>query len=104
MVDKDGSFEYSPVRMVNNSGSFYVSVRPNPVKTMLQVEVPGDKKTSLQIQIISQDGKVLISQQWNVNEGTAMQTLNVSTLQSGSYFLKMTSGDKDQIVVKFEKL
>ena len=104
MVDKDGRFEYSPVRVVSNGGSFYVSVRPNPVKNMLQVEVTGDKKTSLQIQIISQDGKVLISQQCNLNEGTAIKILNVSTLQSGSYFLKMTSGDKDQIVVKFEKL
>ena len=104
IVDKDGRFEYSPVRTINNSGNFYISVYPNPAKDKLQVQIESDKNTTLQVQVVAQDGKVLISQQWNVNEGTAIKILNVSALQSGSYFLKMTSGDKDQIVVKFEKL
>ena len=104
MVDKDGQFTYSSVRSINNSGTFSVSIYPNPAKDKLKVNVESDKKANLQIQIISQDGKPLISKQWNLNEGTAIKTLNVSTLQSGNYFLKITEGDKKQIVVKFEKL
>ena len=104
IIDRDGKFEYSPIRVVNNSGSFYVSIHPNPVKDRMQVEIAGEKKTTLQMQIISQDGKTLISQQWNVNEGTTMKPVNVSALQSGSYFLKLTGDKKEVSVVKFEKL
>ena len=109
MVDKDGRFEYSPVRVINNSSNFYVSAHPNPVKDILQVEIVSDKKAALQMQIISQDGKVLMSELWNPPSGGRGAALNVSALQSGSYFLRVTSlnppsGGRGAVVVKFAKL
>lgn len=104
MIDKDGSFTYSPIRVVNNSGSFYVSVYPNPVNDKLQVNIESDKKATLQMQVLTQDGKAVLSATWSVNEGSAIKTINTSTLQSGSYFLRITSADKERSVVKFNKL
>ena len=109
MVDKDGRFEYSPVRVISNNSSFYVSAHPNPVKDILQVEIVSDKKAALQMQIISQDGKVLMSELWNPPSGGRGAALNVSALQSGSYFLRVTSlnppsGGRGAAVVKFAKL
>ena len=93
--------------MVNNVGSFSVSIYPNPVKDQLQVQVTSDCKLMLQVQVVSQDGKVVMVDTWNVQEGTTTQKLNVSALQSGSYILKVASlnppsGGRE--AVKFEKL
>lgn len=102
MIDRDGSFTYSPVRVISNSGGLSVSVYPNPLKDRLQAVIESDKKATLQIQIIGQDGKVVLSTMWSVNEGSSAKTINISALQSGSYFLRV--GGEEQRVVKFEKL
>ena len=109
MVDKDGSFEYSPVRVISNNSSFYVSAHPNPVKDVLQVEIVSDKQTTLQMQLVAHDGKVITNATWKVNEGSTTKTINTSMLQSGSYFLRVTSlnppsGGRGAAVVKFAKL
>ena len=104
MVDKDGQFAYSPVRMLNNSGSFFVSIYPNPAKDNLQVQVDSYKKTTLQIQVLSADGKVLLSNNTTTIEGSILRSINISSLQKGNYYLKATTAEKDEQVVKFEKL
>ena len=106
MMDKDGKFEYSPVRMVNNSGSLNVTVYPNPANDNLQVLIDSDKKTNLQWKILSSDGKFVLSNSFIVNKGSNLRSINLKALLKGSYFLKMASatGDKEKQVVKFEKL
>ena len=104
MVDKDAQFTYSTVRMLNNSGSFYVSIYPNPAKDNLQVQIDSDKKTALQIQVLSADGKVLMSSQTNASEGSILRSINISALPKGSYFLKVTIAERDEQMVRFEKL
>ena len=104
MVDRDGSFTYSPVRTVNNSGNFYVSLYPNPAKVKVQVQVESEKRMDLQVQVLSMDGKVMLLDKWTVSEGTATKSINIASLAEGSYYLKVSSGDKEQSVMKFEKL
>ena len=113
MVDKDGQFTYSPVRMLNNSGSFFVSIYPNPAKDNLQVQIDSDKKTTLQLQVLSLDGKVILSKSTTAAEGSILRNISISALSKGSYLLKVisslnppTAGMEVQYeqVVKFEKL
>lgn len=104
MMDKDGKFTYSPVRSVNNTRSFYVSVYPNPAKDKLQLQIESDKKETLQVQVVSQDGKVLLSNELTIQQGNSVQALNISALSAGHYFLRVTSVDKEKSVVKFEKM
>ena len=103
MVDKDAQFTYSTVRMLNNSGSFYVSIYPNPAKDNLQVQIDSDKKTTLQLQVLSADGKVLLSNNTTATEGSILRSINIGALAKGSYFLKATTADKNEQLVKFEK-
>ena len=103
MVDKDGAFTYSPVRTVNNSGTFSISISPNPAKDNLRLQINNDKKTTLQSQIFSQDGKVVFSNSFAATEGSILRNINISSLSKGSYFLKVTSIEKEENVIKFEK-
>ena len=103
IIDKDGRSEYSPVRMVNNNGSFSVRIYPNPVKDKLQVMVESEKKANLLIQILTQDGRLIQATHWLIEEGNTIKSLHVEGLRSGSYFLKVML-DKEEQVIKFEKV
>ena len=104
MIDKDGQFTYSPVRKLNNSETFSVSIYPNPAKDNLQIQIDSYKKTAMQLQVLSMDGKVILSNSVTVAEGSILQSINITALVNGSYFLKAITTDKDEQVVKFEKL
>ena len=117
MIDRDGQFTYSPIRMINNSGTFSLSIYPNPAKDHLQLQIDNDKKSTLQIQILSAVGKVLLSNTTTTAEGSILRIINISTLPKGSYLLKVFSlnppslvpyslqgeGREAESVVKFEK-
>ena len=103
MIDNDGQFTYSPVRVINNNGSFFVSIYPNPAKDNLQVQIDSDKKMALQIQVLSADGKVMLSNSLTAAEGSILRSINIGALAKGSYFLKATTADKNEQLVKFEK-
>lgn len=104
IVERDGGFSYSPVRMVNNSSDVVVKVYPNPAKEKLQVSIESNNATQLQMQVVDAVGKVISSATWQANEGASLKTINISSLQTGSYYLKLTSDDGGPQMVKFVKL
>ena len=114
MLDKDGSFTYSPIRSLSNyNSSLTITLFPNPAKDNLQVQIESDKKSLLQALIISADGKVLLSKNITAQEGSTLQSINISTLPKGSYLLKILSSLNPSLegreaqgeqVLKFEKL
>lgn len=104
IINKDGSYEYSAIRTINNTGSFAVSIYPNPVGNILSLKIDAEKKENLQLQIADVEGKVLLYQQLRADAGSAIKTINTTSLKGGSYFVKITSATKEQWVMKFEKL
>ncbi len=104
MVDKDGRFTYSPIRMINNNGIFSVNIYPNPAKDKLQLQIDSDKPITLKMDIITQDGKIVLSNNISATEGSILRSVNISSLQNGTYFLRITFGENEQSVVKFEKV
>ena len=104
MKDKDGKFTYSPVRMIGNNSSYHLSVYPNPAKDNLQIQIDSDMKTALQMQVLSMDGKVILSNSVGASEGSVLRSMNISSLPKGTYILKVISTDKYDQLVKFEKI
>ena len=104
MFEKDGRFTYSPIRLVNNSSTFEVSLYPNPAKTKLQVNIESDKDATVQYEIISQGGQIQLSSSWTVQEGSNSKSFSVTNLPTGQYFLRISLSNKEQSVLKFEKL
>jgi ELWxxDGT repeat protein len=96
MVDKDGKFSYSKIASVQMlpNGKLIV-VYPNPVKDKLVV-VANNALSSAVIKVTDQSGKIILTQRLeNVQAGT-MNTINVSTLSSGVYYLQVISNDNKQ--------
>jgi SdrD B-like domain/Secretion system C-terminal sorting domain len=89
-VDKDGKFEYSEIRRVNFGRAGAISIYPNPAKNDVNITVTGaiiNKPAT--ISIIAMDGKIL--QQKRINAMSQTETINVSTLSSGKYIIRIVT-------------
>jgi hypothetical protein len=104
LIDKEGSYTYSYVRSLNNKSIFTVSVYPNPAKEKLHMQIESDKKMNLQLQVLGQDGKIILSNELRLQQGRSVSSINVSSLPAGHYFVKLTYEGKEQSVQKFEKM
>ncbi|MBQ4819162.1 RICIN domain-containing protein [Aquimarina sp. MMG016] len=84
---------------IENFESAKLLVFPNPTNTDLNFKIPKTFfKNTANIKIYSITGKLIMNQ--SVSEDFA--TLNVENLTSGSYFIKITSGDQ-QLISRFQK-
>jgi uncharacterized delta-60 repeat protein len=91
MIDKDGKFEYSPVRIVNNSGNFYVTIYPLPAKNRLNIQVQSNKTEKAQILVTDISGKTLITSSVSLSVGVNNTFINLQSPSKGVYFLKIVT-------------
>lgn len=80
MVDTDGSFSYSPVKIVTLNATRLLTVYPNPAKHFVTVKGLAANGT---IQLVSFDGKVVRQ----LNTTSASVTINLDDLPSGMYII-----------------
>jgi hypothetical protein len=62
IVDFDGSYKYSPVRMINVSGTIAVNIYPNPVKDLLYISISREDGKPSDVRIINAFGQQLWQQ------------------------------------------
>ncbi len=91
MIDRDGKFDYSSVRIVNNSGSFNVQVYPLPAKGRLNIQVQSNKTEKAEILVTDISGKTLIINSISLAAGVNNTFINVQSLIKGAYFLKIVT-------------
>ncbi len=88
IVDNDGSFKYSPVRLVTVASSVVVNVYPNPVKDILSISVSRQDAKTSDVRIINAFGQQLWQQKVN---GTV--TVETKMWASGMYIVQVDEGD-----------
>ncbi len=103
MVDKDGRFEYSPVRRLNNKRGMDAGVYPNPATETIYVRVENVQSKQMQVEVMSAEGKVLQTQQMTVNNGVSVAPVNISSLSKGSYLVRLTGNQGETQVLRFTK-
>jgi pectinesterase len=99
IIDKDGSFKYSKVIVVNNKLKNQLTVYPNPASNEITVNYIKANSNST-IAIASIDGRNLITHQ--LIAGTTQTTIDISKLSSGTYFLTI-NGIVEKNTIKFIK-
>ncbi len=79
----------------------YINLSPNPVRDQLNIEFnSGDVSGDMNIEIVGLDGKIIRQATVNAIEGVNRETLDVSTLAEGMYFVHLFQG-KRKITQKF---
>ncbi len=96
MVNKDGSFTYSGVLLVNKNGVHNISILGNPVTSNINLNISDDNASAYNLSLYSSDGKILNTQVFNHPGGTSKVTMNVPSSAKGICLLKVTNGTTTQ--------
>jgi zinc-dependent metalloproteinase lipoprotein len=93
-VDNDGKFSYSnTITVMYLADGSFVNVYPNPVKSMLTIQLNDVSNGETKISIATTEGKVIY--QSKVNTGTSQ--INTSNWSKGVYVLKVIKNEKQTV-------
>jgi uncharacterized delta-60 repeat protein len=104
MQDVDGNYKYSKVLTIKFDGQLTTNMQvyPNPVKDLLQVQLPDGLKGTVSLQIIDMQGRV-VKRNNLASDGNALNTtVDVNSLLKGIYILKAQAGNTT-VITRFAK-
>ncbi len=105
IVDLDGSYARSNIRSVQiNVQGFYVQqIFPNPVKSGndIQLKIYADKLQQSSLSIINSKGQLVLNKNILIRKGNQEIRLPIPFAFSGSYIVKIISGNDQQNVQLF---
>ena len=78
------------------------SLYPNPAKSFIMLSYNAEKSGTLNLSLTATNGKELQKQKITVQKGMNLQTINVSALSNGIYFIRIIQNGR-QRVLKFIK-
>ncbi|MDF1696117.1 MAG: zinc-dependent metalloprotease [Saprospiraceae bacterium] len=81
-----------------------MQISPNPALDELRVKIELDTNQELKIQVIDLLGRKVISNKSNAAEGLNVIPVNIAELESGTYFIKVTDAEGDEMIDKFIKI
>lgn len=93
--DVDGSVAYSMVRQINFNKSFAVVLYPNPVGTMLMIDLQNTQPQQLYITLTDLQGRMI--RNWSYKQAAGLLQLNLGNIKPGYYQLELLNdkGDKE---------
>ncbi|MCZ2223962.1 MAG: T9SS type A sorting domain-containing protein [Chitinophagales bacterium] len=92
-LDKDGKYAYSNVVLVKGEKPTrfeLVNIYPNPAKDRLKVTVTAPKATNATLTITDMTGRIVMQNNNTLTMGENNIAVNISTLNSGSYIIKLS--------------
>lgn len=93
MVDKDGQFDFSDVKSILlNNVIFSASVYPNPVSTSSKLSIELTQAQAIKVSINDALGNLVKQIQITGQKGVNEKTLDLSSLPSGSYMIRIQAG------------
>ncbi len=100
IIDKSGTYFYSPVRPVKfEKGMEYVKLFPNPVRDVLNILLPSSYVNTVTLRVVAVDGKLISSMKPSANS----IRLNALQLSAGTYILQVLKANGQTESYQFVK-
>lgn len=94
IVEENGQYEYSPVRVVNRVEKFFFKVYPNPAQDFVLLHYSNNSfETGLSAELLNAAGQTLKSISLNGAKGIHQVEIDLSGLAAGIYFVRLHKGD-----------
>lgn len=98
-VDKTGKVFYTKTVLLRLNKIKEVQVWPNPFQSFINGSISSEVNEVVQLQLITEDGKMLLQKPLEVKKGTNSFLLNnLNSLPSGAYLLKIQSNSSIQTI------
>jgi len=104
MIEKDGSFSYSDIVIVQfgKKASFDITVAPNPVLSSIHVQMTGLQKGDYRIELHNTAGQVFRNQLFTVSQDSQTETIPRNNMIKGLYWMNVY--DNTNHIVKSLKI
>lgn len=102
-VNANGVSSYSNVIALNNVATVAAKVYPNPAVSNISVAITAVANTVASVQIFNLAGNMVMSKQVNLNDGSNVFSLDVTSLKTGSFFVKVSDGKQVNFAQSFSK-
>ncbi len=104
LLENNGSYYYTDIRkvVINGKNVNINNIYPSPAKNSVNIEISNSKATTANIQIINSNGVIVLQKRENFANSNFTKTLNVSSLASGVYIVKIIANG-EVITQKFTK-
>jgi Secretion system C-terminal sorting domain len=89
MVANDATVSYSAVKEISLKGTNILELYPNPTKNQLNIKLQSINANEAQITVIDNMGRIILTQQNNINNGLNTLSIDTHNLTSGIYFIKI---------------
>lgn len=98
-IDFDGKYEYSNIISLKNKNKEKdkLLLYPNPAKNNLRLDFSTDHSSTAYIKIIDTQGKSILTQQSILGIGNNSILLDITSLPTGAYILKLSYGEQTKI-------
>jgi hypothetical protein len=93
-VNRDGALSYSGIVILTSNYTITtgkMNIFPNPVTTLLHVEIASATGGEVTVQIFNLSGILMMKKQLELSAGNNLQSLPIPTLRTGNYFLQVTN-------------
>jgi hypothetical protein len=91
MLDKDGSYEYSPVRVVDLSKNISLQVYPNPASSVLHINITDPSFIIKEMMITDVAGRMV--KRVPVASPATVHRIALNGLAEGTYFLQLADAN-----------
>jgi hypothetical protein len=99
MVDKDGEVSYSDIKTVHlDKQSFAVRLYPNPVQSFTTITISLENTQPVNVSVNDALGKQIKQIHFAGQTGENERTLDLSTINSGTYLITIQVGNKIQTI------
>lgn len=92
IIDNDGKYGYSPIRMVNTETKHGISVYPNPAAQFIRADITGTVAAGTELSLVNALGIVIKKFRVHV---AGIQSLPIHAVPAGTYRLVMTQPGQD---------
>jgi trimeric autotransporter adhesin len=94
MIDEDGNYSYSKVIVVNQNGTFYSAVQPNPFIQSFVVHTYLPSPQPIKIQLLDVNGRLLRYKSiMGIAGNNKIEFDDVGNLQPGIYMVRIVRGN-----------
>jgi hypothetical protein len=98
-VDLDDKFTHSAIRRVNFDQQYTMGIYPNPVNNILTITTDNATGIKGQLIIVNMQGQAVLPK--HVANGSPVQHINVASLKTGIYFLRIINDNGNISTIKF---
>jgi hypothetical protein len=92
MINIDGSYSFSPIRVVNFIKTSTIKIYPNPVINSLTVSVNKQDNKLNTVKLYNNVGQLIITKSFAINT-----QLDLTSLASGTYLIRVDDGTEIKI-------